>query len=160
MNNRDEENLEQHFEDVQEAEQILKENPAPEPDEEVIADIKAEITAALLRRQSKAYKRIIYKAAAVAAALVIITAVGLKVFEKNEGGNKNVIAASIIPKAIWESDCLADDDANLTILNDEIEQIQAEVMALRLGDNGDNGSVAITELEMELIKINSDFWKG
>ena len=160
MNSRNWENPEQSFEDVQKAEEILRKHPAPEPNKELIANIKAEITAALLRRQSNAYKWIIYKAAAVAAALIIIMAIGLKVFEKNGGENESVIATSIIPEAIWESDCLADDDTNLTILNAEIEQIQAEIIALQFGDNGDNGSGAITELEMKLIEINSDFWKG
>jgi hypothetical protein len=160
MNERNEENLEQDLEDVQKAEQILRENPAPQPSEELIADIKTEITTALLRRQSNAYRRIIYKAVAVAAVLIILVAIGLRVFEEDGDRPERVIAASIIPNAIWESDCLADDDVDLAILTAEIEQIQAEVMALQLGGNGGNGSRAITELEMELIEINSDFWKG
>ena len=67
MNSRNWENPEQSFEDVQKAEEILRKHPAPEPNKELIANIKAEITAALLRRQSNTYKRIIYKAVAVAA---------------------------------------------------------------------------------------------
>lgn len=69
--------------------------------------------------------------------------------------------ASIIPTAIWESDDIAADDADLVIFTTEIEQIEDELPALQLGEDDSNEDSAITELEMELIEINnSDFWKG
>ena len=34
------------------------------------------------------------------------------------------------------------------------------MLALQLGENGGNGDIAVTELEMDLIETNSDFWKG
>jgi len=173
MNGRNEENLkevfekflepkeaEQAVEDIAQGEQILREHPAPAPDGEVIADIKAEIGRAVLRRKANVFTRTVYKAAVVAAAVIILTAISVKLFEKGGGESERVVAASILPAAIWESERLADDDANLAILTAEIEQIEGEVLALQLGENGGNGYEAVTELEMELIEINSNFWKG
>ena len=172
MNGRNEENLKELFEkflnaeqankaveDVQKAEQILQEHAAPEPDGKVIADIKAEIAGALSRRKANVFRRIVYKAGVVAAVVIIVAVISVKLFEKGGGESEGVSYASKIAEVIWEGDDIAD-DAELAILTAEIEQIEDEVLALRLGENGGNGSIAITELEMELIEINSDFWKG
>jgi hypothetical protein len=61
---------------------------------------------------------------------------------------------------IWESEDISADDANLATLIAETEEIEGEMLALELGENGGNGSGSLTELEMELEEINSDFWKG
>jgi hypothetical protein len=172
MSSRDEENLKELFsrflnaeqanravEDIQRAEQILHEQPAPEPDDMLIANIKAEIALNLLPHRAYVFKRIVSKVAAVAAAILIITAIGLNIFEKDRD-SEQLVYASIIPGAIWESDDIAADDAHLANLTVEIEQIEEEVSSLQLGKDGSNGDKAIEELEMELIVINSDFWKG
>ncbi len=172
MSSRDEENLKELFgrflkaeqanravEDIQRAEQILHEQPAPEPDDMLIANIKAEIALNLLPQRAYVFKRIISKVAAVAAAVLIITAIGLNLFEKDSDSEK-LVYASIIPRAIWESDDIAADDALLANLTVEVEQIEEEVSSLQLGENGSKNDRAIEKLEMELIEINSDFWKG
>ena len=173
MNGRNDENLKELFErfldverakqaveDVRKGEQILHEHPAPEPDVEFIAEVKAEITQALMRRKAGAFKRMAYKAAVGAAAVIILAAIGVKLFETGGSEPQRFVAASIIPKAIWESERLASDDADLAILIAEIEQIERDLLAVRLGENGSNGSRDIAELETEFIEISSDFWKG
>ena len=173
MNNENQENLKELFEkflnaeqaekyaeDVQKAEQILRENPAPEPDDMLIANIKAEIAMRLPARKTYVFKHIAYKAVSVAAAVIFITAVGLRLFDNGDGESNGVQYASIIPTAIWESDDIAADDANLVIYTTEIEQIEDELLTLQLGEDGGNGDSSVSELEMELIEINnSDFWK-
>ena len=173
MNGRDEKNLKKLFErfldseqaercveDVQKAEQILREYPAPEPDDLLIANIKAEIALHLLPGKADASKRMLYKAAiAAAAAVIILAAIGLRLFEKGAESGR-VVTASIIPSAIWESDNIASDDVDLAFFTAEIEQIDDEMMTLQLGKNGGNGSKAVSELEMELDEIEGDFWKG
>ena len=42
----------------------------------------------------------------------------------------------------------------------ELEQVEDEILALQSDQVNGNGSKAVTELELELIEINSDFWKG
>jgi len=174
MNGRNDENLKELFEkfldaeqaqkyveDVQKAEEILRENPAPEPDDMLIANIKAEIAMRLPARRTGVFKQIAYKSVSVAAAVIFLTAIGLRLFEKDGSESRPVQHASIIPTAIWESDDIAAADADLAIFTIEIEQIEDELMSLQLGEDDGNGDSTITELEMELIEINSsDFWKG
>ncbi|MCH8120495.1 MAG: hypothetical protein IIC00_12295 [Planctomycetes bacterium] len=173
MNDGNQENLKELFEkfldaeqaescaeDVQKAEQILREHPAPEPDDMLIANIKAEIAMRLPAGRTYVFKQIAYKVVGIAAAVIILTAIGLRLFEKGNGEPGPVVYASIISTAIWESDDIAAVDANLAIFTVEIEQIENELLALRLGEDDGNGDRSVTELEMELIQINSDFWKG
>ena len=174
MNEQKQENLKELFdkfldakqahkyvEDVQRAEEILREHPAPEPDDMLIANIKAEIGMHLPVRRTYVFKHIAYKALSIAAAFILITAIGLRLFDNVAREPGPVQYASIIPAAIWESDDIAADDADLVIFTIEIEQIEDELLALQLGEDDGNGDSTITELEMELIEINNnDFWKG
>jgi hypothetical protein len=174
MNDENQENLKELFEkfldaeqaescteDVQKAEEILREHPAPEPDAMLIANIKAEIAMRLPARRTDVFMHIAYKAACAAAAVIFITAIGLNLFQKSPRKPNGIQLTSIIPTAIWESDDIAAADADLAIFTTEIEQIEDELLTLQLGEDNDNVDSKITELEMELIEINnSDFWKG
>ena len=173
MNNRNKEDLKELFEkflaseeaeragdDLQKVEQILSEHPAPQPDDTLLADIKMNISRALVRSKVNVFRRRIYRAAAVAAAVIILAVISVKVVEKAGDEPQRVITASMIPAAIWESEDFAEDDAEIAMLAAEIEQIESEILALRLGENGGNGDISVTEVEMELVETNSDFWKG
>ncbi len=157
----DAEQAESCAEDVQKAEEILREHPAPEPDDMLIANIKAEIAMRLPAGRTYVFKQIAYKVVGIAAAVIILTAIGLRLSDKGGVESNGVQYASIIPTAIWESDDIAAADANLAIFTVEIEQIENELLTLQLGEDDGNGDRSVTELEMELIEINnSDFWKG
>ena len=143
-------------EDLKEAEKNLSEYPAPAPDQELLTDIKATIAQELLREKPKAFRQAAWKVAAVAAVFFGLVALNVKLFEKPEGLN----TASIIPAAIWESEDLTNDDMDLAVLTEEAEQIESELLALQLDENGSNGESVIDELEIELIDINTNFWKG
>ncbi len=172
MNGRSEENLKELFEkfvaseqaekaveDIRKGEQILRDNPAPKPSDELIAGIKSEIAISLLHKKENAIRYTLYKVAAVAAIVFILTAISIRFFGKGEETEK-IMYASIIPTAIWESDDIAADDVELAVLTAEVEQVADEILSLRMGGNGGNGQSAITELEIELMEIESDFWKG
>ena len=174
MNNQNQENLKELFEkflntkqakkyveDIQKAEEMLCELAAPEPDDMLIANIKAEIAMRLPVRKTYVFKHIVYKALSIAAIFIFITAIGLKLFDNGALESGPIQYALIIPTAIWESDNIAADDADLVIFTTEIEQIEYELLALQFGEDDGNGDSTITELEMELTEINnSDFWKG
>ncbi len=174
MKRRKEENLEVLFgkfvgaqeaqkavDDIRKGEQILRDNPAPQPSDELIAGIKSEIAMSLLQRQTNvsSYRKIIYKLAVAAAVIAILTGIGIQFIEKGEHNGK-IYAASLIPTSIWESDDIAADDADLAIFTAEIEQVEVEVLALQTGESNGNSQRAVTELEMELAEIENDFWKG
>lgn len=148
------EEAEQAVDDIRKGEQIFREQSAPEPNSELISDIKAEIAEVLLRRERSAFKRIAYKAAVAVAVVIFVAVISVKLLEKGGGEPKRFATASIIPAAIWESD-----DADLAIFAAEIEQIEGRVLTLQLGENGANGDRELIELEMRLIALDSDFWK-
>ncbi len=152
---------EQAVEDVEKAEELLRSYPAPEPDDMLIANIKAEIAMRLPVGKAGVFKQIAHKAAPIAAiAAVILVAVSLRLSEKDSGESGRAMYASIIPSAIWDSDDISADDSELAIFTAEVEQIENEVVTLQRGKNDGNGERAVAELEMELTEINSDFWKG
>ncbi len=155
-------NSEQAVEDIRKGERILRGHTAPEPDGELTTNIKAEIAASLLRKKENTFRRIVYKTVAVAAGFIILAIISVKLFETKIVQPERPVSSSIIPKAVWESECLADDSAESATLVAEVEQIESDLLAMRLGENGGNGHEAITELEleMELTDISSDFWKG
>jgi hypothetical protein len=150
----------QAAEDIRRGEEILDEHGAPGPDSELIANIKAEVRVALAVRKTNAFRRAVYKVAAVAAAIIIVAAISVKLSERGNGEAEPVATASIIPAAIWESEDIAADDAELGTFADEIEELEGDVLALGLGENGGNGYEAIEELEVELEEIEGVFWKG
>jgi len=157
----DAEQVDSYAEDFQQAEQVFHQHPAPEPDDRLIANIKTEIAISLGRRRVKRFKRWLYEAAGVAAAIVILAIISLQLFEKpvNQPGN-NSYTASLLPTALWESNDIAADDVDLAVFTAEIEQIEYEVHTLESGEDITESETSVTELEMELAEINTDFWKG
>ena len=150
----DPEDVEQGLEDFARAEELFEANPVPMPDAKLVADIKANVGAALAAK--KTFRRAVYKVMSVAAAIFITAIISVVLFETKA----DHYAASIMPAMIWESDDLGVDDAEMVTLSAEIEELESEAMALQLAENGVNGYDAAMELEMELIEIESDFWKG
>ena len=173
MNGQNEENLKELFakflnaeqaekaaEDFRKAEQILLEHPAPAPDDGLIAGIKSEIAGAIPPRQVNVFRRISYKTAVVAAAVIVVASISVRLFDKSGGSPGRVTSAEMIPEALWESRDISADYVELATFAAEIEQIESEVLTLQLSENGGNGDRAVSELEMELIEIAGDFWKG
>ncbi len=155
----DAEEVENCLEDVRETERMLADNPAPAPDDMLLANIKAEIAMRLPVRRAELARHRTYRRAAVAAAIVIVAAISVMLFNAppESGG---LVTASLMPAAIWESDNIAADDENLAYFATEIEQIENEVIALESDRDTSESDSTIVEIEMELEDISSDFWKG
>ena len=147
-------------EDIQKAEEILREHPAPEPAGELLADINSKIAEALSAEKAKTRKLTAYRVAAVAAAIIILVAIGVRFFEKGPAETQSPVTITLMQQAIWESEDISADQAELALLTDELEQIEGEILALRLGEDGGESSREFIELEMELTDIGGDFWKG
>ncbi len=168
MENQKNENIEKLFseflpqedgrqaaEDVQEAEKILRENPAPSPAGGLLADISSKVTKALAAKRAKA---LVYRVAA-AAVVIILIAIGVKFFGKGPAAQAPVTLEPI-QRAVWESDGVSPGQTNLALLTDEVEQVEAEILNLRLGGGGRNGGGKFIEIETELTDVGGDFWKG
>ena len=155
----DAERVESCLKDFQEAERIFADNPAPEPDDMLIANIKAEIAMRLPARKAELARRRIYRRAVAAAAVFLIAGISTTLFNGPQHGPARLAAASLIPTAVWESDDVTADDENLAFFATEIEQIESEVIALESDEDTSESDRTIAELEMELILVSSDFWK-
>jgi len=146
------------LDDFQEAERLLRQDPAPEPDEMLIANIKAEIAMRLPVVRAETFRRRLWEMAGIAAAIAVLTLVGVRL--SHDPVRQTGYYASLIPTAIWESTNIAADDADLALFTTEIEQIKDEMLALESGRDAGDSDGSVAELEMELIQISSDFWKG
>jgi hypothetical protein len=147
--------------DIVSGDELLRTNPAPQPDENVVAGIKTFVSAALAERRHRiALHHRILSAAAVAAAVVVVSAAALKFYESQPAERTTMRMAAAIPDRIWESSDIAADDADIAVLAAEISTIENELYGVELTDNGTNGSASADDLEMELIGVSGDFWKG
>lgn len=173
MNVRNQENLKElletffNAEDAQRcakdfirAEQILKDNPAPEPKKELIEAINLKIAQTLELRQEHVFRRFAYRLAPVAAMFVVLAAVGIKILKPGAEPNAPTYGP-IISAAVWNSDNVAAEDRNLVILTTELDELEMEVMTLERTDNGDFiRNSTITELEMDFAEISDNIWEG
>jgi hypothetical protein len=172
MNARNEENLKALFErfvsteeaqsnieDFIKAERILNENPAPEPNEELIAAINSKIAEAIRLRKEHTFRRFAYKLAPVAAVFVVLAAVSIRML-KTDSGPVELVQGPIISARVWNSENIAADDRNLAVLTAELDELEVEVTTLELGESSGNGGSAVTELEIDFAEINTDIWEG
>ena len=147
----DPEQAQMHIDDIERGEQILREHPAPEPDDMLLANIKAQIGLHVLPHRTTAYKRIAYRVAAVAAAVIILATVWTSLFNEHPVRDieQPLQYASVFP---W-------DHHDSAVFNTRLEQIENDLQALEFGEEDQDNNSAVTELELE-IEIASDFWKG
>jgi hypothetical protein len=143
-------------EDIQAGERWLDACPAPPPPSRVIAAIHRQM--ALSARRRHRIVRLIHTSVAAAAAIVILALIGQ--LGPRPVRRPHALHMAFIPTAIWESDDLTTDDLDLAYYSGEIRQIEAQMHALEAGDSDVSGNDASDELEMELLAIQADFWKG
>ena len=172
MNDRNEENLRELFErfvsteeaesaveDFIEAERILQEYPAPEPDKELVAAMKSEIAEAIRLRKEHTFRRFAYKLAPVAAVFMILAVVGIRMLETGSGPEE-LVRGPWISARLWDSENIAADDMDLAVFTAEVDELEIEFTTLESGEDRGNGRSAVSELEMDFVEINTDIWEG
>lgn len=142
--------------EIEAGEKILEAHPAPAPSAATLAAIKARIVATAAHRRRRV--RIFRVATAAAAAVILMGLVGQ--LGRHTTPRPAVNFASIIPAAVWESHDLAADDPDLVYFTAEIHQIEDQMRAIETGEPKVRESDTADELEMELIAIETEFWKG
>jgi hypothetical protein len=151
----------QAAQDIERGDELLRAFPAPQPDEKVVAGIKVRVSAASVRRRHGiTLQHRIFAAAAVAAAIVVVSAAALKYFDRQPIGQTPVRYAAVISDKIWESSDITTDDADIAVLAAEISTIENELYGVESSNSSVTGNTAADDLEMELIGISGDFWKG
>jgi hypothetical protein len=149
----------QAAEDIERGDELLRAHPAPQPDEDTVAGIKAMVSAAVSRRHRITLHRRIF-AVAAAAAIVAVSASAIRYFYGQPAERTPVRYAAVISDKIWESSDITTDDADIAVLTAEISTIENELYGVELSDSGVSGGLDADDLEMELIGIGGDFWKG
>ncbi len=151
----------QAAEDIERGEQLLRQWPAPQPGAAALAEVKKKVAAAVRRRHRITLQRRVWAVAGVAAAaIVIVSAVALRLFERQPVEQTTLLYAAAIPERVWEGSDITRDDADIAVLVAEVETIENELSGVQLNDTGGNGNTAIDDLETELIEIGGNFWKG
>ena len=169
MKNKTSENIEELFSrfldneqareaanDIRKGEQLLRDNPAPEPDYILIENIKREMAEKSIRQTRAAgLHRMVYRAVAVAAAIIIVLGISQKISEN--GGDRPPFDPPTETKLDRE---VASINATISLLSDEIEQSQNALLGISSTTGNFNLTNSADELETDLIEISSDFWKG
>jgi len=142
-------------EDIERAERLFDAYPAPKPSPEALRRIRTRMVVQLSKRHRLSR---IYRFVGAAAAVIIIGIVGL-FGHAPQGHTDAVNQAGLLPTAIWESDDLAADDAELAYFASEISRLEARIDALEAGDQDTVDSSTLDELEIELRLLETQFWK-
>jgi len=144
-------------EDILRGEQIIADNPAPRPDAQQMRFVKLQVNAEL-KRTAKTEKLSRWRWALTAAAGIVIAA-GLVFVHNYQFRDERPASIAEIPKANVEDSDFSFDDTELELLAADIEAVEDEILALQLGENGTEW-ISADDIEIELLEINEDFWKG
>jgi hypothetical protein len=152
----DTKDVQRYIGDIQAGDRILREYPAPEPDDMLLANINAEIALNILPRKAAQFRKTVYKAVAIAAAVVIISVISIGLFEK-QNNTESVVQPKYEYASIFNSD-----DLDLEFIRTGIEQLKINLMALEtVSDDVDNSIDNIQDWEIQSAVISSsDFWEG
>ena len=130
-------------EDIERGDRLLELYPAPQPAPRLLSDIKERVRNRLGRRHHvlrQAYRLI-------------------GPFGRQPTRPSEISYASLIPTAIWESRDISADDAELAYFSAEIDQLEAQMRALQAGDDEFADADALDEVEVELMRIDTEFWR-
>jgi len=154
------EQVEAGLDDFEHGRTLFVRDPAPVPSPETRTAVKADVRRALVRRRHRQAVRRVAFAASFAAAAVLAVAVRVGLLETAPLMPPGTMAAAMIPASLWEGHDMTVADPGLAYFAAEIEQIENELATLHAGEKHPSGEAAVTELEVEFIDIQGDFWKG
>ena len=149
---------EEEAEDIIEGEELFDEYSAHEPDDKLISDIKLKIISQLSDRRVYSVGTMLRRVAAVAAILLIVSLLVVNPFSKWDK-KTDFSSSSVLTAAMWDSDDIAADDSDISLLTAELDAIEEDLAAVEIIENGQMDAT-IGQLEIEVIEIASDFWKG
>ncbi len=145
-------------EDIRLGEELLESFSAPLPAKAVTDGIKAQIQVHLHTLRRRRVVRSMFYRGAVAAVLVVLAIAGTRYL--TEPGHKVTNVANVAYASIWDDESGPGSDEQLAALTAQVSEIEADMLAIRLGDSGTESSSLLTDLEVEMTEINGDFWKG
>ncbi|MHC4758740.1 MAG: hypothetical protein ACYTE8_08785 [Planctomycetota bacterium] len=153
------EKAEEAYEDIINGECLLAENPGPEPSEDVIRTVRAAIRERLAEEEIKKQRfGTVFKTAAVAAVLAILSFIGTLLF--NQQVTEPIPIAGIEKtETLWESDNLFAGDSKMMLIDSEAKQIQNELQGIKRGESIRYGDNELLNIESDLVRVVGDFWE-
>lgn len=142
--------------DFASADGLFEEFSAPKPSERTIKEIKRQINARLSVPKQAGWRNVLLRTAAVAAIVVVVFAI-MQMGQKPESQQYTSIDT--------QADVSLTDEADLdvSLYETEAQQLRDELVTINLGEeNGMNGILVdrIDKIELEIIEIKNNFWKG
>ncbi len=142
--------------DIEAVERMLQAHPAPVPSSQTLWTVKAMMIAASAGRR----RRIRVTRATVAAAAAVVVTVLVGHYRTGPTDQPRANFASIIPTAVWESRDIAADDLDLVYFTSQIRQIETQMQDLEAEQVAPQEKDVLDDIEMELISMETEFWKG
>jgi len=159
-------NIESIKKDIKIGDELMKSRQDLQPPAEIVSNIKKQLGIALAARRVFSWNRVLVKAAAAAAIIIL----GFAIFTYDRPVIKKPDLAVIETSDETAADLLESwdtlehqADAQIATLSLEIERLASTIIALELENaNADNGAVSglLDEFELELIETETTFWKG
>ena len=96
-------NAQMYLDDIEAGERILREHPAPKPDDMLLANIKANITLHKVPQRTVTFRKRVFEAIAVAASIIIIAAISLQSINETPTllPEMPTYHSSVVPEGFW-----------------------------------------------------------
>jgi hypothetical protein len=146
--------------DIERGDELLRSWPASEPSETLLAEVKQKMAVAAGCRRIVKLQNRIFTAAAVAAAILISSYVSIKIFEFRTNSQPDSTYAATIPDRLWEGGSIRTDDPDIAVLSKEIDNVADEISGVCLSDKNGGSAASVGDVEMQIIEVSADFWKG
>ncbi len=146
--------------DIRAGDALMDQHPAPKPDAELLADIKGRMRTQLDAQRRGVHRWRLSRIAVTAAAVIAIAALIWTHGPQQPDRQPIVASQPQISESLWESEDVIEADAELATLAAQVSDLQEDIYALHFDESVDYDDSQVSELEAELIEINSDFWKG
>lgn len=161
----DSDSAEMAAEDFRQADLLFEKYKSAEPDSKLLASIKANIGRELRHSKASIVKTTMLRFAAVAAVFLIAVSVWFVMNQNTTQQNLTPAVVQVMNTTstanIWDSEDVTANDAQYETFEQEIEQIESEIVAIKCEtESAINGESELTEIEGDLIEIQSNFWKG
>ena len=143
----DEKKSQMYLEDIDLGEQILMKYPAPEPDDMLLANIKANIALKALPQKTVTFKRRVYEALVVAASIAIIAVISLHSINDtiNHVDDININIATLIPESLINRQ-----DNTFSEMDEHIKQLYNHLEVIEVTKEDYQDTIVFEELSNQL----------
>ncbi|MBN2590948.1 MAG: hypothetical protein JXA96_13870 [Sedimentisphaerales bacterium] len=127
----DPQNVQMYLDDIEAGERILRQHPAPKPDDILLANIKANITLHKTPKQTVTFRKRVYEALAVAASIIIIASISLQsINEPPPNFPKETNYSSLLPDGFWthDNEVISEFNNDINDINMQIVQVSMDTI--------------------------------